>query len=79
MDIQSAVDAPRFHHQWKPENIYMEKDLASDSLSEKLVKMGHKPKIRGNIGHVNAIMYNEQTLSIGADKRGDNYGEIINK
>ena len=24
MDIQSAVDAPRFHHQWLPDNIYFE-------------------------------------------------------
>ena len=27
MDIQSAVDKPRFHHQWLPDFIYLENSL----------------------------------------------------
>jgi gamma-glutamyltranspeptidase/glutathione hydrolase len=76
MDIQSAVDVPRFHHQWKPEFIYLEKELYSDSLKNLLFNMGHNIKLRNSIGHVNAIMYND-SISIGADKRGDNTGEIL--
>ena len=76
MDIQSAVDAPRFHHQWKPEFIYMEKELYSESLNKSLFNMGHSIKKRNSIGHVNAIMFND-SISIGADKRGDNTGEIL--
>ena len=49
MDIQSAVDTPRFHHQWKPDNIYMEKSLASDSLLNALSNKGHVINIRNNI------------------------------
>ena len=32
MDIAAAVNAPRFHHQWKPEYIYMEKDIFYNEL-----------------------------------------------
>ncbi len=77
MDIQSAVDMPRFHHQWKPDNIYIEKELYSDSLLKTLSNIGHELKIRNSIGHVNAIMYNKNITSVGADQRGDNFGLII--
>ena len=41
--------------------------------------MGHETKIRGSIGQVNAIMYNNNNVYVGADKRGDNYGKILHK
>ena len=79
MDIQSAVDAPRFHHQWKPEYIYMEKDMGFEALSNELLQMGHKTKFRNSMGHVNAIMVTPNNIYVGADKRGDNCGEVIKK
>ena len=72
MDIQSAVNATRFHHQWKPETIYMETELYSDSLNNILKNMGHRIQKRNSIGHVNAIMHKNSLVSTGADKRGDN-------
>ena len=77
MDIQSAVNATRFHHQWKPETIYMETELYSDSLNNILKNMGHRIQKRNSIGHVNAIMYDSQVVSTGADKRGDNTANIL--
>lgn len=79
MDIQSAVDAPRFHHQWKPEKIYMETELYSDSLKIILENKAHKIHKRASIGHVNAIMYNKNQVYTGSDKRGDNMGDILTK
>ena len=79
MDIQSAVDAPRFHHQWKPEKIYMETALYSDSLNMMLEKKAHRVQKRQSIGHVNAIMHNKNQVSTGSDKRGDNMGDILTK
>ena len=79
MDIKSAVDAPRFHHQWKPDKIYMEKLLAVDEILKPLLKMGHSAQVRSNIGHVNAIMLDNKNTYVGADRRGDNYGESLNK
>jgi gamma-glutamyltranspeptidase/glutathione hydrolase len=73
MNMQEAVDAGRFHHQWLPENIiYEQKSLDSLTLVN-LVKMGHEFKPRSAIGRVNAIMRSDDgTLNAGADPRGNN-------
>ena len=54
MDAQSAINAPRFHHQWLPDYILMEK-LFSPEMAEQLTAMGYEVKRRGHIGLVNAI------------------------
>ena len=41
--------------------------------------MGHTTKFRSSMGHVNAIMIDKNNVSTGADRRGDNYGEITKK
>jgi len=41
MDIEQSVNAPRFHHQWLPDTIFMEPGISPDT--EKLLgHMGHK-------------------------------------
>tara|TARA_B100000579_G_C22630322_1_gene756284 strand:- start:33 stop:908 length:876 start_codon:yes stop_codon:yes gene_type:complete len=77
MDIVSAVNSPRFHHQWRPEYIYMEEELYSKSLEDSLLYIGHIIKSRSSIGHVNAIMYNDNTVTVAADKRGDNSAQLV--
>jgi gamma-glutamyltranspeptidase/glutathione hydrolase len=42
MDLQSAVDAPRFHHQWLPDVIYAEPFTFSADTAAKLAGMGYK-------------------------------------
>lgn len=42
MDIQAAVDAPRHHHQWFPDEIKLERAKQSPELVEALSKLGHK-------------------------------------
>ena len=39
--------------------------------------MGHIIKKRTNIGNVNAIMFQNNSVTVGADKRGDNKSQII--
>ena len=73
MDIQSAVDKPRFHHQWLPNHIFIEKNEFPQSTIDSLKSIGHMIKERSNIGHVNAILMNKK-IKTGADKRGDNSG-----
>ena len=73
MDIQSAVNAPRFHHQWLPDNIFIEKNSFSNNTLDSLKMIGHKIKERSNMGHVNAIIQHNE-IKTGADKRGDNLG-----
>jgi len=54
MDAQSAINAPRFHHQWLPDEIQMEK-LFSPAMEEQMKQRGHAVKRRGHIGLINAI------------------------
>jgi gamma-glutamyltranspeptidase/glutathione hydrolase len=54
MDAQAAINAPRFHHQWLPDQILMEEDFP-ESTQKALEARGFIIKRRGHIGLVNAI------------------------
>src|SRR5437868_8479319 len=41
MDIQEAVNAPRFHHQWLPDQVLLERGISPDTV-RMLEGMGHK-------------------------------------
>ena len=44
MNMQQAVNAPRFHHQWLPDVAWVEPDFSPDAL-KLLSKMGHKVEV----------------------------------
>jgi gamma-glutamyltranspeptidase / glutathione hydrolase len=60
MDAQSAINAPRFHHQWMPDVLLMEK-LFSTEMEEQMRARGSEIKRRGHIGLVNAIGIDAQS------------------
>src|SRR5712671_5790388 len=60
MDAQSAINAPRFHHQWLPDQILMEQDFSED-MEKALQARGFAVKRRGHIGLVNAIGIDAKT------------------
>ena len=41
MNIQDAIDAPRIHHQWMPDQIFAERGISPDTAAN-LRKLGHK-------------------------------------
>jgi gamma-glutamyltranspeptidase/glutathione hydrolase len=41
MSIQEAIDAPRIHHQWLPDKVYMEPFALSSDTLKLLTEMGH--------------------------------------
>ena len=55
MNIQQAVDAPRFHHQWLPERIDYEQYGMPLDVKNNLIKMGHHIGIKRVLGRVQAI------------------------
>lgn len=72
MDMQAAVSAPRFHHQWKPEYITLEADAIDPDTRASLEASGYTFKHRESIGRVDAILVMpDGTLQGGADPRGD--------
>ncbi|MES2828285.1 MAG: gamma-glutamyltransferase [Bacteroidota bacterium] len=70
--MQQAVVAKKFHHQWLPDEVYVE-EFALDSLTQaKLTAKGYVIKQRGGIGRVDAILKTKWGYyQGGADPRGD--------
>jgi gamma-glutamyltranspeptidase/glutathione hydrolase len=60
MDAQSAINAPRFHHQWMPDLILMEQNFP-ESMEKSLQARAFGTKRRGHIGLVNAIGVDAKT------------------
>ncbi len=60
MDAQSAINAPRFHHQWMPDLILMEQNFP-EGMEKALQARGFATKRRGHIGLVNAIGIDPKT------------------
>lgn len=74
MGIQEAVNAPRFHHQWLPDEVLFEPNKFSTLILENLTKKGYKinEKSAPVIGKVDAILVLPSgKLEGGADARGD--------
>ena len=70
MGINDAVNKPKFHHQWLPDELYVEKQFPLD-VRDGLSKMGYKIKERGGIGRTEVLKINGKTVEAAADKRGD--------
>ena len=75
MNIQQAIDAPRFHHQWLADKIAYENFEFSRDTQDALEKMGHAfaPSAGapptyggGNIGDAHAIMIDADGTRLGA-------------
>jgi len=72
MDMQSAVAAPRFHHQWLPDEVACEDGAIDQQTRERLTLKGYKFTVRGAIGRVDAILVKpDGKLETGADPRGN--------
>jgi gamma-glutamyltranspeptidase / glutathione hydrolase len=72
MEAQAAINAPRFHHQWMPDVILMEKDFPA-SLELVLNAQGYQTRRRAHIGLVNAIGIDPKTGErLGAADPRDN-------
>jgi gamma-glutamyltranspeptidase/glutathione hydrolase len=61
MNIQDAVNAPRFHHQWLPDRISIEQDGATPEVLRALEAMGHSVRAGGRQGTAHSIMIDART------------------
>ena len=71
MNMQQAVAAKRFHHQWLPDQVMIERATLDDATKAKLEQKGYKIVDIGEIGRVDAILVTPAGYEGGADPRGD--------
>lgn len=70
MQPAEAIDAPKFHHQWLPDELFMEKGFNSNVI-DSLEEMGYTIKMRGPIGRTEMILFKNGLMYAAADIRGE--------
>jgi gamma-glutamyltranspeptidase/glutathione hydrolase len=75
LSTHDAVNQSKFHHQWLPDEISVERSFPSQ-VSSALIKMGYKITTRESIGRVEAIkVLPDGRYEAVADSRGDDAAE----
>lgn len=70
MNVQDAVDAPRFHHQWQPDKLFLEHGISPDTVAL-LQSRGHEVEYSPGVvlARISAILVNGKWLEGAADGR----------
>ena len=78
-DAQRAVMAPRFHHQWQPDTLFLEPDYSRD-VRKRLEALGHTLGERSMIGAAQLVRYDPVSCYFwgGADGRRDSGAAGVN-
>ena len=74
MNVQDAVDRPRFHHQWLPDELRVEPGYSPDTVAL-LEKFGHVVKRVRPQGEVAAICFDSGWLLGAPDRRTESIAE----
>jgi gamma-glutamyltranspeptidase/glutathione hydrolase len=75
LSAEDAVWKPKFHHQWLPDEVFVERDFPQATRAA-LQQMGYKITQRGAIGRTELIkVWPNGNIEAIADKRGDDAAE----
>lgn len=77
LDIQQAVNAPRFHHQWQPDEIDIEKTGISPDTIKLLQVRGHKVKTETYWSDGECIAVDPKTGELLGAPDGRNGGKAV--
>lgn len=70
MNMQEAIDAPRFHHQWQPDKLSLEKGFSPDTIAL-LKSRGHNIDSIANVALVESILISDGWLQGASDGRAN--------
>jgi len=68
LNIQSAVAAPRMHHQWLPDVLRIEEGMSPDTI-QKLRSMGHTVDQKSAMGAIQSILIKNNVMYGATDPR----------
>ena len=68
MNLAEATYAPRFHQNWKPSELEIERGFNADSLAI-LGEMGHEIEVRDTIGSAQTILLDNGQIYAAPDPR----------
>ncbi|MBI64758.1 MAG: gamma-glutamyltransferase [Candidatus Marinimicrobia bacterium] len=69
MSLKESVESKRFHHQWLPDVIQIEKNSLGKDVIDNLILYGHDIKYRSSIGEANCILINKNLKFGCSDSR----------
>jgi gamma-glutamyltranspeptidase/glutathione hydrolase len=73
MNLQEAVDAPRVHHQWLPDVLFVEHNGVAPETRAALVQRGHKvaeaPMAGGYLGDIELVGVGDGGERLGVSDR----------
>jgi gamma-glutamyltranspeptidase/glutathione hydrolase len=71
MSLKEAIDAPRFHHQWIPDQVGVETDFPEETINALKAK-GYSIMKRGRFGRMDGVqILKDGKRNAAGDKRGD--------
>ncbi len=70
MKPDDAVNKPKFHHQWLPDILSVEKDFP-EAVKKQLEEMGYAVKVKGAWSRTELIQIKNKKMTAVGDKRGD--------
>jgi len=73
LSSEDAVNKPKFHHQWLPDSVFIERDFPV-AVAKKMEQMGYLIQPRSPIGRTELIYISskgKKVITAIADKRGD--------
>jgi gamma-glutamyltranspeptidase/glutathione hydrolase len=68
LSLDAALAQPRFHHQWRPDELRLE-NRASDSVRQALTKLGHHLAPVNNIGSSNGVAWSDGAFTAASEPR----------
>ena len=76
--LQAAVNRPRIHHQWMPDQIVTEPDSLSPETARELERRGHTIGQRDHLGEVHAVRWlSNGRVEAAADPRGPGEAGVV--
>ena len=69
MGAEDAVNAPRFHHQWLPDVLYIEQEWPGGNPADVMRQYGHRARMTDGVGVVQVIIRTERGIEAASDRR----------